>query len=244
MNLSIVIPAYNEGERLPPNLKKINSWLKKQPGEGEIVVVDDGSTDNMLRKIRRLKPDINNLEIISYRENRGKGYALRKGMLVAKGDIIIFSDADLSTPIQEAQKLIDEIRKGVNVAFGSRFVKGSKVLKTASWFRNQLARIFFWAVRFLLFYGPKDTQCGFKGFCKKAAKEIFSDIKSDGVLFDLEIFLLAKKKGLSIKEVPVTWKHDERSKLIYNFRKSAAVWLELFRIKYLYKVVFPLKITT
>lgn len=242
MKLSIVIPAYNESKRLPPSLEEIYKWLKKQGREWEIVIVDDGSTDNMLAKLEEFKKRIRNLTIISYKPNRGKGYALQKGVLAAQGDIIIFTDADLSTPIEEVDKIIKEVKKGAEVAVGSRFVKGARISGSPGRFRELAARIFVWGIRILLFYGPRDTQCGFKGFSKKAAKKIFGDIKSSSVLYDLEIFLLAKKYDFKIVEIPVVWKHDQDSRLTYNLKKSLAVWLELFRLKILYKIIFPVRV--
>lgn len=244
MKLSIVIPAYNEEKRLPPSLKKIFSWLKKQPGNNEIIVVDDGSSDNMLFELEKLKKRIKNLKIISYKPNKGKGYAVKKGMLVAKGEIVVFTDADLSTPIREVEKVVKEITSGVEVVIGSRFIEGAKKSGSVSILRKIASNIFLWGVRALLFYGPKDTQCGFKGFTKKSARKIFRNIKSNSVLFDLEIFLLASRYGFKIKEIPVVWKHDPDSRLTYNFKKSLLAWLGLFRLKFIYKIVLPINVRT
>lgn len=242
MKLSIVIPAYNESKRLPPSLEEIYKWLKKQGREWEIVIVDDGSTDDILKRLRELKKKIRDLKIISYKPNKGKGYATRKGMLAAQGDIIIFTDADLSTPIKEAEKIIKELKKGADVVIGSRFTKGAEVLATASPMRNFMAKVFNRGVKVLLLYGPRDTQCGFKGFKKQSVRKIFKNIKSNSVLYDLEIFLLARKYGFKIVEIPVIWKHDPDSRLTYNLKKSLAVWLELFRLKILYKIIFPVRV--
>lgn len=244
MSLSIVIPAYNEEKRLPPSLKKIHGWIKKQRLSYEIVVVDDGSTDNILAKLKESKKRIKNLKIISYKPNKGKGYALQKGMLAAKGNIVIFTDADLSTPISEAEKLMDRLKEGAEVVYGSRFVADSKVLAKASGIRNLMAQIFNLGIRTLLLYGPKDTQCGFKGFTRSAARKIFRDIKSSSVLFDLEIFLLAHKFDFKVAEVGVVWKHDPDSRLTYNLKKSLVVWLELLRLKFLYKIILPIYVST
>ncbi len=245
MKLSIIIPAYNEEERLPLSLRKINKWVKKRRISSEIIVVDDGSTDMMLAKLKALEKKFKNLKVISYESNRGKGCAVRRGILVAKGEIIIFTDADLSTPIREADKLMVEIKRGADLAVASRFMRGSKILGTASTFRNFLATVYtIMGIRTLILYGPKDTQCGFKAFTQKAAKKIFKNIKSDTALFDLEVFLLAKKNNFKIVEVPVIWKYNPDSKLIYNLPKAIMIWVELLRLKYLYKIIFPVKIKT
>lgn len=243
MKLSIVIPAFNEQRRLSTSLIKIYQWLGRQDFSWEVIVVDDGSSDATVAKIRVL-PDQKNLKIISYKPNRGKGYALKKGILVARGEVVIFTDADLSTPISEAEKIIKQIQEGAQIVAGSRLLKGSKIEGGPSLPRRISTKIFLWAVRIFLFYGPKDTQCGFKGFTREAARKIFSSIKSNSVLFDLEIFLLAKKFGYKIAEIPVTWKHDPDSRLTYNLKKSLFVWKELFRLKSLYKIIFPVRIKT
>jgi dolichyl-phosphate beta-glucosyltransferase len=241
MKLSIVIPAFNEENRLPASLVKIYKWLDKQDFSWEIIVVDDGSSDAMLAKLKAL-PKQKNLKIISYKPNRGKGYALKKGILAAKGEIIIFTDADLSTPISETEKIILSIQKGSQVVAGSRLLKESEVEGGSSLPRRLAAKIFLWGAKILLFYGPKDTQCGFKGFTGEAGRKIFKKIKSTSVLFDLEIFLLAKKFGYKIAEIPVVWKHDPDSRLTYNLKKSLFVWKELLRLKSIYKIIFPIKI--
>lgn len=244
MKLSVVIPAYNEEKRLPPSLEKIYRWVKKHNFSWEIIVVDDGSYDNMLSELEKFKKRIENLKVISYKPNRGKGYAVRKGILKAQGNIIILTDADLSTPIEEAEKLMKKINNGVDIAVGSRLVEGAKVSCSASWFRNTAAKVFLLGVKILLLYGPKDTQCGFKAFSKKVARKIFLEVKSSSILYDLEIFLLAKRNGFKLVEVPVVWKHDPDSKLRYNLRKSVAIWLELFQLKILYKIILPVRIIT
>lgn len=244
MKLSIVIPVYNEEKRLPKSLEKIEDWLKKQSFTWELLIVNDGSTDTTLKVCEDSATKLKNIQIISYYPNKGKGYAIKTGILKATGDIIIFSDADLSTPINQIGKLVDAIRKGADIAVGSRFDTQSQILTTTSPVRQIMSRIFFWGTNILLFYGPKDTQCGFKGFTKEAAKKIFSKIQSNTVLFDLEIFLLAQKFGYKIAEIPVIWKHDPDSRLTYNLKKSLLVWLELFRLKVIYKIIFPIKITT
>lgn len=245
MKLSIIIPAYNEEKRLPPSLRKIYQWLKKQKISSEIIIVDDGSTDGTLEVVRSWQKKIKKLKIITYKTNRGKGYAVKKGVLVSKGDLVIFVDADLSTPIDQAQKLIREIEKGADVVAGSRASsRGGKVVEAADKTRILMAWIFNRFVRLLLIYGPGDTQCGFKVFTRDSAKKIFTKIKSNSVLFDLEIFLLAHYFSFKVKEVGVVWRNVPGSRLVYGLKESVAVWIELIRLKYLYRIIFPIKVET
>lgn len=247
MNLSIVIPAFNEERRLPLSLKKIIKWLednRKLVGAYEVIVINDGSTDRTLDILKNTKRGCPNLKIITYKENKGKGYAVKNGILASKGDLVILTDADLSTPIDESRKIIDKYSKGVQVVAGSRFIEGSLVTKKAGKLRNFAATIFWIGVRLLLLRGVVDTQCGFKGFSNPEAKKIFRHIKSDSVLYDLEVFMLANKYKYTIKEVGVKWVHDSDSRLKYNLKKSTQVWLELFRLKFMYRVVFPVHINT
>lgn len=245
MKLSIVIPAFNEEKRLPPSLKEIFNWLKAQNFNWEVIVVNDGSTDTTLKKVKEWQKKIKNLKIITYESNKGKGHAVKRGMLVAKGDLIIFTDADLSVPINQAQELIKEIEKGADVVVGSRASnRGGKVIEAAGKARILMAWIFNRFIRFLLLYGPGDTQCGFKVFTKTSAKKIFKNIKSNSVLFDLEIFLLAHDFSFVAKEVGVAWRKVPGSRLTYGPKEAVAVWVELIKLKYLYRIIFPIKIET
>ncbi|MFH1428964.1 MAG: dolichyl-phosphate beta-glucosyltransferase, partial [Candidatus Margulisiibacteriota bacterium] len=205
--LSIVIPAYNEQDRLPQTIRRIQEYFKHREYAIELIVVDDGSMDNMLRTI---PPGV---KVIQNGINRGKGYSVRKGVLAAGGDYILFSDADLSTPIEEIEKLKLVIDSDYDIAIGSRAVRGADVKVHQPFFRELMGKVFNLLVRLLVVRGISDTQCGFKAFRKDAAKEIFSRQKLNGFGFDVEVLYLAKKLGYKIKETPVTWINSPSSKV-------------------------------
>lgn len=209
--LSVIIPAYNELKRLPLTLIDVDRHLSEQEYSYEILVVDDGSTDATVEMIERFKPLIENLKIIRLPKNRGKGAAVREGMLAAKGNWRVFMDADNSTSIVEFNKMMPYFDAGYEVIIGSRAVRGSK-LNPPQPIHKQLAgklgNIF---IQLLLLRGIWDSQCGFKCFSEEAAKRIFPLAKIDNWGFDVEVLALAKRLGYKIKEMPVYWVNDPRS---------------------------------
>jgi dolichyl-phosphate beta-glucosyltransferase len=214
IHLSVVIPAYNEEKRIPNTLKEINGYLQKQPYESEIIVVSDGSNDRTVDVVRSFSSQIKNLEMIAMPQRQGKGFGVKQGMLRAKGEYRIFTDADNSTPIEEVEKFWPEFKNGYDVVIGSRDIKGADIAVPQPLFRRFLGNGFNLLVQVVLgLYGIWDTQCGFKGFSAKAADEIFflSEIKHFG--FDPEILAIAKKRGYKIKEVPIRWLNDVDSKV-------------------------------
>jgi dolichyl-phosphate beta-glucosyltransferase len=219
MKLSVVIPVYNEERRIKDSLDKINKYLKNK--NYEIIVVDDGSTD----KTREIVQKFKNIIITKKRKNKGKGYSVKQGMLMAKGEYVLFLDADLSTPIEELGEFLKLIKK-YDVVIGSRAIKGSKV-KT-SWYRKLLGRIGNFFISILAVKNIKDTQCGFKLFRKEAAKKIFEKQTINGWGFDFEILHIAQKLGFSIKEQPVNWTLGKESKVkLTDYPKTL---IELFKI--------------
>lgn len=229
--LSIIIPAYNEEKRLPDTLKSIAEYLKTIDKEIEVIVVDDGSSDNTTQVAEEMKSAIKNLKVINYIENRGKGYAVKTGMLAAKGDYTLFMDADNATPIEEVEKLWP-FASGFDVVIGSRHLKTSNVVIKQPWYRILISRLGNFVIQALLLKGVKDTQCGFKLFNKKAAKEIYSRQKIDRWGFDMEILAIAQKTlGYKIKEVPVSWYNSPDSRL-RPIRDGFRTLRELFKIKY------------
>jgi dolichyl-phosphate beta-glucosyltransferase len=219
LSLSIVVPAYNEGARLTTSLRDIVSYLSNYPADGELIVVDDGSTDNTAQTARQelaASPRVRT-SVISYKTNLGKGRAVRLGLLAARGDIALFTDADLSTPIAEAPKLIDPIvRNECDLAFGSRALDRSLIGVHQPWRREQGGRVFNLAVRVATGLPFWDTQCGFKAFGMKVCRPIVEGATIDRFGFDVELLYVAYRAGLRLKEIPVRWDHAEGSKISFT----------------------------
>jgi len=210
-SLSIVIPAFNEDGRLDATLNKIDSFVKLEGKDAEIIVVDDGSTDATARLVMRHMQDKPYLRLLQNHINRGKGFSLRRGVEASLSDIILLSDADLSVPINEAQKLLNAIDAGADIAIGSRGVDGGRL--TAPWHRRLCSVGFRTVVRSVLGLRFEDTQCGFKAFKRKAARLIFSRQRIERWGFDPEVLMLAERFCFVVKEVGVEAIHDDRSRL-------------------------------
>lgn len=210
---SIIFPAFNEGERLAPTLDKVLSYVSQQHWKTEIIVVDDGSTDNTAEVVRRYSRNNPIVRLVQNPGNRGKGYSVRNGMLNARGDLLLFSDADLSSPITEAPKLLAAIEKGTDVAIGSRWLKSEVQTLRQSVIRQLFGRMYNLLLRVFLGLNYKDTQCGFKAFTREAAGLIFSAQTIERWGFDAELLFLARAYGLRVAEVPVEWAHTPASKI-------------------------------
>lgn len=213
LTYSIVIPAYNESERIEASLNKIVSFLSEQSRQVEVLVVNDGSRDNTAEIVRQFAAQHSYIRLIENPGNRGKGYSIRNGMLQAVGEVVLFSDADLSAPITEAPKLFAEIEKGADVAFGSRWLIAKMQTERQSLLRQLAGRMYNVFMRVLLGLPYKDTQCGFKAFNRKAVDTIFPRQRIERWGFDVELLFLARKFRLKVVEVPVRWAHDDRSKI-------------------------------
>lgn len=215
-SLSIVIPAYNEAVRLGNTLVAVVNYLREHSPDGEIIVVDDGSSDNTAGIARKIFNASGKLRtsVISYKSNLGKGRAVRLGLLAARGDVALFSDADLSTPITEAPKLVDPIRNGqFDVTFGSRALDRKLIGVHQSWRREQGGRVFNLVVRLATGMPFWDTQCGFKAFRMSVCRPLIEAATVDRFGFDVELLYLAFRAGLRLKEIPVRWDHNEGSKV-------------------------------
>lgn len=226
--LSIIIPAYNEADRLEKTLVSIGVHLKQKEYVYEIIVVNDGSVDDTQNLLEDLVERINHLKIIKFLTNQGKGAAVKAGMLSAKGEVVLFMDADGSTSITEIDKLIPFIENGFDIVAGSRIIEDSQKKIKQSYIREFLGWVYRVLVHFLVDIDVKDTQNGFKLFSKKAAKEIFSSIEVKGWSFDVEIFLIAKKMNYLVKEMPIIWVNDKRSRI--SFHQMLKMLLDLLRI--------------
>lgn len=227
-SLSVVIPVYNEHRRINASFLTLRDYLIKNFDDYETILVDDGSKDDTLAIISRLKD--RNTRVLANGVNRGKGFSVRKGMLAATNDFVLFTDADLATPIDEIQKLFRAIDNGADIAIASRNLRDSKIITKQPVYRQALGKIFPLLVRMICLRGIKDSQCGFKLFKKSAAKEVFSLAALDRYAFDVEILFIAKKKGFSIKEVPVRWIDQPYSK-VNIFRDSFVMLKDLMRIR-------------
>ncbi|MGA7156086.1 MAG: dolichyl-phosphate beta-glucosyltransferase [Acidobacteriaceae bacterium] len=213
--LSIVIPAYNESARIENALSSVLGCVESHAWDAEILVIDDGSTDNTSAVIQRWMASNPRLHLIQNPGNRGKGYSVRNGLLQASGDIVMFTDADLSAPIEEAERLIDAIHNGADVAIGSRWLDKQKQTIHQPIYRRFFGRCFNAVTRRFIGLPFKDTQCGFKAFKRDAAQTIFRLQTIERWGFDPEILFIARKLKYNIIEVPVTWGHDERSRISY-----------------------------
>jgi dolichyl-phosphate beta-glucosyltransferase len=214
VDLSIVIPAYNEALRITPTLERLHAFLTTRTESYEIVVVDDGSADDTAALVERLAERISGLRVVRSPENRGKGSAVRIGMLSAVGKIRLMCDADGSMPAEEMPKLLARLaRRGTDIAIGSRYVTGATVDVLQPLYRRLWSRLCNRVVQRTLVPGVRDTQCGFKAFRADVAVDLFRRARIDGWAFDLEILALARRRGYRIDEVGVSWTDDQRSRV-------------------------------
>jgi len=228
--LSVIIPAYNEQKRLPKTLTEVDKYLRGQTYNYEIIVVNDGSKDKTAKVVRELFSEIKNLRLIDDKENHGKGYVVRQGMLEAKGKYRVFTDADNSTSIDQVEKMWPYFKEDYEVVIGSRDINGAKIAIPQSWWRRILGDIFNLIVQMIAgLWGIWDTQCGFKGFTERAVKDIFPKLTIDRWAFDVEILVLAKKFKYKIKEIPVTWINEPESKV--KLKGMIKMLKEVFQIK-------------
>lgn len=231
LTLSIVLPAYNEAARIGGSLDKITEYAQQHPWNVEVIVVNDGSSDNTAEIICQYAKRYSCVRSIDNPGNRGKGYSVRNGMLHARGDILLFSDADLSSPIEEADKLIAALHAGADVAIGSRWVRKELQVVPQPLRRQILGRMFNLALRVVLGLNFKDTQCGFKAFRRSAAELVFTQQQVETWGFDPELLYLAKKAGLRTVEVPVYWAHSEGTRL-HPLRDGIRMFAQLFQIRW------------
>ncbi len=213
--LSIVIPAYNESARIGDTLQRVLHCVESGEWDAEVLVVDDGSSDRTVAIVQQWMEQHERLHLVKNEGNRGKGYSVRNGLLQAAGEIVMFTDADLSAPIEEADLLFAAIDAGADVAIGSRWLDKQKQTVHQPLYRRFFGRCFNWVTRRVIGLPFKDTQCGFKAFRRDAAQTIFRLQSIERWGFDPEILFIARKLGYKIVEVPVTWGHDERSRISY-----------------------------
>jgi dolichyl-phosphate beta-glucosyltransferase len=225
--LSVVIPAYDEAERLPATLERILAHLRARGVSFEVVVVDDGSRDATAERARAAGGEA--VRVLRNEVNRGKGFSVKRGMLAARGARRLMTDADLSTPIEELARLEAALAEGHDVAIGSRAVRGARIEVRQPWYRENLGRLFNLLVRAAVLPGVKDTQCGFKLFTAAAAEQAFGKARLAGFAFDVEVLYLARRAGQRIAEVPVVWRNHAATRV--GHVRGFLAFLDVLRIR-------------
>jgi dolichyl-phosphate beta-glucosyltransferase len=229
MSLSVVVPAYNEARRILPTLQAIFAYLERTEPDFEVIVVDDGSTDATYDLVQRTFGSRPQLRLIRSGTNRGKGYAVRRGTHEASGDWVLFSDADLSTPIEELEKMRPWMAQNFDLILGSRAHPEAKILRRQRWFREASGKLFNVFVRLVVGLPFRDTQCGFKLFRRERMLEVFDLCVVDRFAFDVEIIALALAMGRKVAEVPVVWENSPYSTV--SFWRGVEAYAELWRIR-------------
>jgi dolichyl-phosphate beta-glucosyltransferase len=228
--ISVVIPAYNEAERIPATLVRVREYFDSSGEEYEVIVVDDGSTDSTVAVVEAAAQGWPQLSLHALERNQGKGAAVRAGMLRARGHIRLFSDADLSTPIEELPRLRERLVGSCTVAIASRAVPGATIDVHQPGRREMMGRSYNRLVQLLVLPGLHDTQCGFKLFTAEAAMTCFAPLRTNGFGFDAEVLVRARRHGWEVAEVPVHWSHREDSR-VSALRDSGTVLMDLLRLR-------------
>lgn len=231
LQYSIVIPAYNEQARIGATLELILECVSRHGWSAEVLVVNDGSHDHTAAAVQAIAATHPSVRLIENPGNRGKGYSVRNGILQARAPVVMFTDADLSAPMDEAELLFDAISGGADVAIGSRWLDRSRQTLQQPFYRRFFGRCFNWLTRLIMHLPLADTQCGFKAFRRDAARAIFIRQRIERWGFDPEILYIALRLGLRVQEVPVTWGHDERTRISY-LKDGLKMLEELVRVRY------------
>lgn len=227
MRITVAIPAYNEAKRILPSLERIVAYMEKRHPGYDILVVDDGSTDDTAGVIeRRFGPQV---AVRSCGGNRGKGYAFRQAMREAQGDLVLFSDADLSTPIEALETMLPRIAAGDDIVIGSRAVLGAHIHRHQPWYREAAGKLFNLIVRLVVMGQFHDTQCGFKLFRREAVLPLLPHLQVDRWAFDVEVIAVAQAAGLRLSEVPVDWTNSPKSTV--DLAGGLSAFLDLVRIR-------------
>lgn len=229
--LSLIIPAYNEAARLPPYLEAVRRYLHERYRDAyEVIVVNDGSRDGLREILAHTAADWPELAVIEHETNRGKGAAVRTGMLAGRGRRLLFADADGATPIDQEAGLSEALDAGADVAIGSRLLDAPGLTRRRTWSRGLAGRLFARLARWWLGITVRDTQCGFKMFRREAGRQLFSQARESGYLFDLELLVLARRLDLRVAEVPVAWA-DVPGGHLSVVRSLPSILLALWRLR-------------
>lgn len=228
--LSIVIPAYNEENKIGKTLEKTISYFNSRSYAYEIIVVDDKSSDKTLDIIKELSVRHKQIQLLKNKLNYGKGFSVKKGMLASCGQYVLFSDADFSTPIEEMEKLLEWLEKGHDIAIGSRALKESDIQIHQQWYRETMGKIFNLLVRLITVRKIKDTQCGFKCFKREVIQNIFNKQTINRFSFDVELLWIALKQRYRVKEVPIRWLNNPSSK-VHPVLDSTRMFFDLIKIR-------------
>ncbi len=229
-SISVIIPAYNEAQRLPITLRRVREYFTAPANDFEIIVVDDGSTDATESEVIKAASEFPGIRLIKNETNRGKGFSVRRGILASTKDLILMTDADLSTPIEEIAKLLPFVQNDFDITIGSRAMAESDLAVRQPWYREGMGKIFNIFVRAMILGGIKDTQCGFKLMRGKAARKVFEKCRIDGFSFDVEALYIARILGYKIKEVPVRWLNSPASR-VRIIKDSSRMFLDLLWIR-------------
>lgn len=242
IRVSVVIPAYNEAERLRKHVPGIVAHLVARHERSEIIVANDGSRDETVEVVRELAQTYPMVRLVDLPRNCGKGGAVKAGMLAARGRYVLFTDADQSAPIGEADKLLGHLEAGYHMAIGSRRIRGAEVGQGQAWHRALAGSLFGIGARVLCIRGIHDTQCGIKAMTREVAQRVLPQVTSNTAIFDVELLVVATREDYRIAEVPVRWVHDPDTRIPYDLRAGLRVWAELFRIRRVQGLRMPLKV--
>jgi dolichyl-phosphate beta-glucosyltransferase len=229
-SLSVVIPSFNESARLPSSLRDVHKFLVDRGYDAEILVVDDGSKDGTRDQVEKLRSSLPLVRVLGYEQNKGKGFAVKTGVLASTREAILFSDADLSTPIAELDRLWTWFDRGYDIVAASRAKETAEILVRQPFYREWIGRIFNAIISMVLIRGIRDTQCGFKLFRREIARQVFSNLRTNGFAFDVEVLAQARKLGFKIAEVGVRWINSTTSQ-VHPLKDSARMLLEILRIR-------------
>ena len=231
MKLSVVVPCYNEEQRLPSTIDLIERYLDARGEPYELILVDDGSVDGTRKLMDEAAARHASVRIVALPRNRGKGRALAEGVKASHGETVLVTDADLSTPIEQLAKLEAALGTGAGVAIGSRSIKGSRIEVAQPFYRVLMGKAFNLIVQTVLLPGIWDTQCGFKLFRGDVARDVFADLTTDGFGYDPEVLYLAKKRGVRVAEVPVVWRNSAPTKVM-AVRSSLDMFRHVLKVRF------------